>query len=106
MAWIILVAAGIFEIAWAYLLKRSDGLTLIWPAAGALVTMLASVALLALAMRYLPLGTAYAVWTGIGTVGAFIAGVAALGEPATATRIAAVLLITTGLVLLKLDPSS
>jgi quaternary ammonium compound-resistance protein SugE len=103
MAWVILITAGIFEVAWAYLLKRSDGLTLIWPAVGALVTMLASVALLALSFRTLPLGTAYAVWTGIGAVGAFFVGVAFLGEEASLPRVAAVLLVAAGLALFKLS---
>lgn len=103
MAWITLFAAGLLEIVWAFFMKQSDGFTRIGPAAITLVAMIGSVVLLAIAMRTLPLGTAYTVWTGIGAVGAFIVGVIVLGEAANAMRIAAAVLIVSGLVLMKLS---
>jgi quaternary ammonium compound-resistance protein SugE len=103
MAWITLAAAGLLEIVWAFFMKQSDGFTRLVPAAITLVAMVGSVVLLALAMRTLPLGTAYTVWTGIGAVGAFIVGVVVLGEAANAMRIAAAVLIVSGLVLMKLS---
>jgi quaternary ammonium compound-resistance protein SugE len=103
MAWITLAAAGLLEIVWAFFMKQSDGFTRIVPAAITLVAMIGSVVLLAVAMRTLPLGTAYTVWTGIGAVGAFLVGVVVLGEAANAMRIAAAVLIVSGLVLMKLS---
>lgn len=103
MAWITLFAAGLLEIVWAFFMKQSDGFTRIGPAAITLVAMIGSVVLLAIAMRTLPLGTAYTVWTGIGAVGAFIVGVIVLGEAANAMRITAAVLIVSGLVLMKLS---
>jgi quaternary ammonium compound-resistance protein SugE len=103
MAWIVLVFAGILEIAWAFAMKQSQGFTRIVPTAVMLVAMAGSVGLLAVSMRVLPLGTAYAVWTGIGAVGAFLVGVTVLGEAASPMRIAAALLILAGLVLMKLS---
>src|SRR5690349_10664951 len=102
MAWILLVAAGLLEVLWAFTMKRSEGFTKPVPAAVTLVAMLASVGLLSLAMRTLPLGTAYAIWTGIGAVGAFLVGILVLGEPANALRVLAALLILAGLAMLKL----
>ena len=101
MAWIVLIVAGILEVVWAFALKQSQGFTLLLPSAVTLVAMLASVVLLGLAMRSLPLGTAYAVWTGIGAVGAFAVGARWLGEVATPLRLLAVGLIVAGLLLLK-----
>lgn len=101
MAWITLLLAGIFEIVWAYAMKVSEGFTRPWPTAVMAVTMLLSFALLAHAMRVLPLGTAYAVWTGIGALGSFMVGLLVLGEPATALRMLAAGLILSGIVLLK-----
>lgn len=101
MAWITLLLAGIFEIVWAYAMKASEGFTRPWPTAVMAVTMLLSFALLAHAMRVLPLGTAYAVWTGIGALGSFMVGLLVLGEPATALRLVAAGLILSGIVLLK-----
>ncbi len=101
MAWFILLIAGLLEMVWASALKQSDGLSRPLPAVVAGVTMLASVGMLAWAMRTLPLGTAYAVWTGIGAVGAFIAGVVIYGDALSLPRVAAVALIVTGLALLK-----
>lgn len=102
MAWLVLFVAGLFEVGWALCLKASQGFTRPWPTTGFAVFMFASVYLLAVAMRSLPLGTAYAVWTGIGAVGAVAVGVAVLGEPADARRMACVGLIVAGIVGLKL----
>jgi quaternary ammonium compound-resistance protein SugE len=102
MAWILLVAAGLLEIVWAFYMKRSEGFTLLVPTAVTLVAMIASFALLSISMRTLPLGTAYTVWTGIGAAGAFLAGVVVLGEAATPLRIVAALLIVAGIVMMKL----
>jgi quaternary ammonium compound-resistance protein SugE len=102
MAWIILVAAGLFEIGWAVGLKYTEGFTRFWPSVGTIGAMVASVALLGWAMRSLPLGTAYAVWTGIGAVGTVALGVAFFDEPATLARLACVGLIVAGIVGLKL----
>jgi quaternary ammonium compound-resistance protein SugE len=103
MAWIMLIIAGIFEVVWAYSMKLSNGFTKLIPSIVTLVMMIASFGLLSIAMRTIPLGTAYTVWTGIGAVGAFIVGAAALGEPLSITRILAALLIVSGLVLMKLS---
>lgn len=103
MAWIYVVAAGILEVIWAYSMKQSEGFSRLTPSIVTLVTMIASFALLALAMRSLPLGTAYTVWTGIGAVGAFLVGVMILGEAANPMRLGAAALIVSGLVLMKLS---
>jgi quaternary ammonium compound-resistance protein SugE len=102
MAWIALIVAGLLETLWAFTMKQSDGFTRLAPAALTIVAMLASVGLLAWAMRTLPLGTAYAVWTGIGAVGAFVVGAAVLGEPATPLRIVAATAIVGGIALMKI----
>jgi quaternary ammonium compound-resistance protein SugE len=101
MAWIALVAAGVLEIVWAYYMKQSSGFTRLWPSVITVATMVASFLLLSLAMRTMPLGTAYTVWTGIGAVGAFAVGIVVLGEPADALRMSAAGLIICGLVLMK-----
>jgi quaternary ammonium compound-resistance protein SugE len=103
MAWIILIAAGILEIVWAYAMKQSAGFSRPGPTALMIVAMIASFALLSVSMKTLPLGTAYTVWTGIGAIGAFLVGIIVLGEPANALRIVAAGLILAGLVLLKLS---
>lgn len=103
MAWIYLLLAGLLEVVWAYSMKLSEGFSKPLPAAITVVTMIGSFVLLAMAMRSLPLGTAYTIWTGIGAVGAFILGIVALGEPVTPMRIAAAVLIVSGLVLMKLS---
>lgn len=103
MPWIYLAVAGLLEIAWAFLMKQSEGFTKLVPSIATLVTMAASFALLSLAMKSLPLGTAYTIWTGIGAVGAFVVGIVVLGEQATPMRIAAAVLIVSGLVLMKLS---
>ena len=102
MAWIYLFIAGLLEVAWAVGLKYTHGFTRLWPSAFTLVSMAASVGLLGVALRQLPLGTAYAVWTGIGTVGTAIAGMVMLGEPAGALRMLCIGLIVAGIFGLKL----
>jgi quaternary ammonium compound-resistance protein SugE len=101
MAWIVLVFAGLLEIVWAVAMKQSHGFTRLVPSVVTIAAMIGSVVLLALAMRTLPLGTAYTVWTGIGAVGAFLVGIMVLGEGAGALRLAAATLIVAGLVLMK-----
>ncbi|MFV5502982.1 quaternary ammonium compound efflux SMR transporter SugE [Acinetobacter sp. 226] len=105
MAWIVLILAGIFEIIWAYSMKLSEGFTRLTPSIITIVFMVLSFALLAYAMRTLPLGTAYTIWTGIGAVGSFLIGIWVLGEPASALRMLAAVLIISGLVLMKLSSS-
>lgn len=102
MAWIYLFAAGILEIVWAFSMKKSAGFTLLTPTAITIVMMIASFGLLSVAMRTLPLGTAYTIWTGIGAVGAFVVGITVLGETITPARIIAALLIISGIVTMKL----
>jgi quaternary ammonium compound-resistance protein SugE len=102
MAWIMLFVAGVLEVVWAVAMKESAGFTRLLPSLATIVAMAASFALLSASMRSIPLGTAYTVWTGIGAVGAFVVGVAALGEQLNATRILAAVLIVCGLVLMKL----
>jgi len=102
MAWVVLVVAGGFEVVWAIGLKYTDGFTRLWPSVATVVAMVASVVLLGWAMKTLPVGTAYAVWTGIGAVGTVILGIALFGEAATLARLACVGLIVAGIVGLKL----
>ncbi len=106
MAWIILIAAGLLEVVWAFSMKQSEGFTRLWSSVVTLGTMAVSFGLLSWAMRTLPLGTAYTVWTGIGAVGAFLVGVLILGEAATPMRMAAAGLIVSGLVLMNLSGSA
>ena len=103
MAWVYLAAAGILEIVWAYALKQSHGFTRLIPATVTLVTMTGSFGLLALAMRTLPLGTAYTIWTGMGAIGAFLIGILVLGEAISVMRMAAATLIVSGVVMMKLS---
>lgn len=102
MAWMQLVIAGLLEVAWAVGLKYTQGFSRLWPSVFTIGAMIGSVWLLTLAVRSLPLGTAYAIWTGIGAVGAFVLGIMLFGESASAARIASVTLILAGLVGLKL----
>jgi len=102
MAWIFLIIAGLLEVVWAYAMKQSQGFTRLGPTLIMLVTMAGSFGLLTLAVRSLPLGTAYAVWTGIGAVGAFIVGIVWLGETASVIRLVAAGMILSGLVTMKL----
>ena len=101
-AWFLLVLAGLFEIGWAIGLKYTHGFTRLWPSVGTALSMLVSVVLLGLAMRDLPVGTAYAVWTGIGAVGTVILGIALFNDPANAARLVCVGLIVAGILGLKL----
>lgn len=105
MAWMMLILAGIFEVVWAYSMKLSDGFSKLTPSIVTLFFMILSFALLAYAMRTLPLGTAYTIWTGIGAVGSFLVGIFVLGEPASAIRMLAAVLIISGLVLMKFSSS-
>ena len=102
MNWLILFSAGLLETVWAVSLKYTEGFSRFWPSAATLVAMAGSFWLLSLAMKTLPLGTAYAIWTGIGAVGAFIVGILVLGEPATLPRLFSVGLIVAGMTGLKL----
>lgn len=101
MNWIILFAAGLLEIVWAVGLKYTQGFTRPLPTVATVVAMTVSILLLGIAVRHLPIGTAYAVWTGIGTLGTFVVGIVVLGEPATTARMISALLIVAGIVGLK-----
>jgi quaternary ammonium compound-resistance protein SugE len=103
MAWVFLIVAGGLEVVWAYSMKQSHGFTRPGATAVTLVAMIASFALLSVSMRTLPLGTAYTVWTGIGAVGAFVLGVAMLGESISAARVLAATLIVSGIVLMRVS---
>jgi|SRR5215218_2588787 quaternary ammonium compound-resistance protein SugE len=103
MAWISLFFAGVFEIVWAFYMKQSHGFTRLIPSVLTLVAMLASLVLLAYSMRTIPLGTAYPIWTGIGAVGAFVVGIALLGEHISTLRLVAAALIASGIVLMKVS---
>lgn len=103
MSWLYLIVAGGLEIIWAYTMKQSCGFTRLVPSVITLVAMIASFWLLSLAMRSIPLGTAYVIWTGIGAVGAFVVGITLLGEPVNALRMLAAVLIVSGLVLMKIS---
>lgn len=102
MNWLILVVAGLFEVGWAIGLKYTDGFTKLWPSVGTVLAMVISVVLLGIAMKTLPVGTAYAVWVGIGAVGTAILGMVLLGDAANAGRIVSLVLIVAGVVGLKL----
>lgn len=103
MNWLILFIAGLFEVAWAIGLKYTEGFTKLWPSVGTLLAMVLSVVLLGIAMKGIPVGTAYAVWTGIGTMGAVILGIILFNEPANATRLICLGLILAGIAGLKLS---
>lgn len=105
MAWVILIIAGLLEVVWAYCMKVSDGFTKLTPSILTIIFMIASFALLSSAMKSLPLGTAYTVWTGIGAIGSFLVGIFFLNEPASAMRMLAAVLIISGLILMKLSSS-
>lgn len=102
MHWIILILAGLFEIGWAIGLKYTDGLTRLWPTVGTVLAMVISVGLLGIAMKSLPVGTAYAVWVGVGAIGTAILGMVLFGEPANAGRVLSLALILVGIIGLKL----
>lgn len=103
MAWIYLLLAGLFEVVWAIGLKYTDGFSRLWPSVGTLAAMAVSIVLLAMAVKTLPIGTAYAIWTGIGALGAVALGIVLFGDPATPMRLACVALILLGIVGLKLS---
>ncbi len=102
MAWGILLVAGLLEIGWAVGLKYTEGFTRLWPTVWTVASMIASMGLLGLAVRSLPIGTAYAVWTGIGTVGTALLGIVLFREPATVIRLVCIGLIVTGIIGLRL----
>jgi quaternary ammonium compound-resistance protein SugE len=102
MPWFILVLAGLFEVGWAIGLKYTDGFTRFWPTLGTVAAMIISVGLLGLAMKSLPVGTSYAVWVGVGTVGTAALGILLLGESANAGRLVSLGFIVVGIVGLKL----
>ena len=102
MAWFFLFVAGLLEIGWAIGLKYTDGFSRLWPTVWTAGSMLASIVLLGLALKTLPVGTSYAVWTGIGAVGTAILGIYLLGEPASAMRVGSIALIVAGIIGLKL----
>ena len=103
MPWFYLLVAGVLEVVWAYAMKQSHGFSRLIPSLITISAMVASFWLLAVAMRSIPLGTAYTIWTGIGAVGAFLVGIAYLAEPVSTSRIIAMILIVSGLVLMKLS---
>jgi len=102
MAWTLLIVAGLFEVAWAIGLKYTAGFTKLWPTVGTLAAMVVSVYLLALALKSIPVGTGYAVWTGVGAVGTAILGIVLFGEAAGMARLACIGLIIGGIAGLKL----
>jgi len=102
MAWIYLLLAGLFEVVWAIGLKYTEGFTRLWPTLGTVTAMIVSIVLLALAVKTLPIGTAYAIWTGIGAIGAVAFGIVLFGDPATLPRLLCVALIVVGIAGLKL----
>ena len=101
-AWLLLVLAGLFEIGWAIGLKYTEGFTRLWPTIGTIAAITISLVLLGIAMKSLPVGTAYAVWVGVGAVGTVILGIVLLGEPANPGRLISVGLIVAGIIGLKL----
>ena len=101
MVWMALVVAGLFEIGWAIGLKYTEGFSRLWPSVGTLAAMVVSFGLLSHALRSLPVGTAYAVWTGIGAVGTALVGIALFGESASPARLLCIALIAGGIVGLK-----
>lgn len=103
MAWLMLFVAGIFEVVWAVAMKQSAGFTRLMPTLVTLAGMVVSFVLLSAAMRTIPLGTAYTIWTGIGAIGAFLVGITVLGEQLSVMRVIAAVLIVSGLVLMKLS---
>jgi quaternary ammonium compound-resistance protein SugE len=103
MAWVLLIVAGLCEVGWAIGLKYTEGFTRLWPSVGTVAAMIVSLWLLGIAMKTLPVGTAYGVWVGVGAVGTVVLGIALLGEPAHAARLISVGLIVAGIVGLKLS---
>ena len=106
MSWLILVLAGLFETGWAIGLKYTHGFTRLWPAVWTVMAMIVSLWLLDIAMKSLPVGTAYSIWVGVGAVGAVILGIVLLGEPANAGRLISIAFIIAGIISLKLTSST
>lgn len=106
MSWFILIIAGLFEVAWAIGLKYTDGFSRLWPSVGTVAAMVVSVLLLGFAMKELPVGTAYAVWTGVGAIGTAILGIYLFGDPASVARLACLAMIAGGIVGLKVVSGS
>lgn len=102
MVWVLLFVAGLFEIGWAVGLKYTEGFTRLWPTVGTVAAMALSFGMLAQALKVLPVGTAYAIWTGIGAIGTAIVGIVLLGESASPARLACIAMIGLGIVGLKL----
>ena len=103
MSWFILIVAGLFEVGWAVGLKYTDGFSRLWPSIWTVAAMVVSLGLLGIALKALPVGTAYAIWVGVGAVGTAIAGILLFGEALTVARIASLLLILAGIIGLKLS---
>jgi quaternary ammonium compound-resistance protein SugE len=106
MSWFILIVAGLFEVAWAIGLKYTEGFSRLWPSVGTVAAMVVSVVLLGFAMKELPVGTAYAVWTGVGAIGTAILGIYLFGDPASVARLACLAMIAGGIVGLKVVSGS
>lgn len=102
MVWIVLIVAGLFEVAWASLLESTKGFTRLWPTVGFLVTLAISMYLLSVATRSIPVGTGYAVWVGIGAVGAFLVGVFVKGDDTSAGQVAAIVALVASIIAVKL----
>ncbi|HET8728573.1 MAG TPA: quaternary ammonium compound efflux SMR transporter SugE [Alphaproteobacteria bacterium] len=102
MNWVVLIVAGLFEVGWAVGLKYTEGFTRLWPTVGTVLSMIVSLGLLGVALKGLPLGTAYAVWTGVGAVGTAILGIVLFNESTDAMRLASLALIVAGIIGLKL----
>lgn len=102
MAWVILFIAGLFEVGWAIGLKYTEGFTRLWPTVWTVLAIVISMSLLGIAMKSLPVGTAYSVWVGVGSVGTVVLGILLFGEPANALRIVSILFIIAGIIGLKL----
>jgi quaternary ammonium compound-resistance protein SugE len=106
MSWVILIIAGVFEMAWAIGLKYTDGFSRFWPSVGTVGAMVVSLLLLGIAMKELPVGTAYAVWTGVGAIGTALLGIYLFGDSASAARLACLAMIAGGIIGLKFVSSS
>ena len=106
MNWVVLVFAGLFEIGWAIGLKYTEGFTRLWPSVATVLAMVISIGLLGIAMKSLPVGTAYAIWVGIGAIGTVVLGIVLFGEPANTLRIASLALIVAGIIGLRLGTAA
>ena len=106
MNWVVLVFAGLFEIGWAIGLKYTEGFTRLWPSVATVLAMVISIGLLGIAMKSLPVGTAYAIWVGIGAIGTVVLGIVLFGEPANTLRIASLALIVAGIIGLKVGTAA